>query len=247
MPTPSGMPPVVVPPFVPGTTQENDQVVMGLTLPNGDHLDLLYGPDLDLAAMGAQPDLTVVRPGTTERIPLSFVHDPTPGSEYLAEGPIDTYAGPDGTDFEVWRPGSLIDKDAVLALPTEHWTVLAPLDPELDAGLYAASLRPVETQDGYVVIETLPPLGLAVGYGEAGGPQVGIGDLDPRPDAVLTANDGLTFIQVAPAEQCSRQVSPSDGYALLCLVGGTFLASVQGPPAFVLTVAQELEARAFER
>ena len=105
----------------------------------------------------------------------------------------------------------------------------------------------METQDGYVVIETLPPLELAVGYGEAGGPQVGIGDLDPRPDAVLTANDGLTFIQVAPAEQCSRQVSPSDGYALLCLAGGTFLASVQGPPAFVIAVAQELEARAFER
>jgi hypothetical protein len=102
-PTPvaSGTPQVAVPPFVPATTEEDGQTVMGITLPNGDHLDLLYGPDLDLAAMGAQPDLTVVRPGTTERIPLFFVHDPAPGSEYLADGPIETHAGPGGTEAEV--------------------------------------------------------------------------------------------------------------------------------------------------
>lgn len=99
-----------------------------------------------------------------------------------------------------------------------------------------------ETGDGFVVVETKPPLELSHDFGEGGGVMLALGDGDPAP-ARVTSLDPL--IELAP-EDCEADDTKIDGvggstsHGSRCL-GGRIYVGVYGKREFIEAVLSGLE------
>jgi hypothetical protein len=131
------------------------------------------------------------------------------------------------------------------------WTVLVPADGLRRADEVAASLHAVETSDGFVAITAEPPLGLSGESGEGRGPQLTMGDADPR-EGALRPDTRFRVVILWPlsgachAEGGLSNVGGATVYSSKCLGGdGTIslFASIYGDRDFVTAVASGLEAR----
>lgn len=228
-PSPSGSPgqqpsPEAGRPFVPTASVQGDQTVMDLTFPDGTVATISYPAALDLAGMGVQPDVDLTWEGRwVGAIVFSYKGAET---QLLAGAKPSVIHQRDGQAIEEWnaqpqggrhqRTGRWL----VFRLPA--WTVHVPLNARTEAREVIAHVHPSETPDGFVAVDVDGPAGLPEGYGEAGGPQLSLGDSHPLPDYVDPSSDGL-HIDLAPTE-CGRFTQEVHGsYASTCLDGTFFV------------------------
>jgi hypothetical protein len=238
--------------FVPPVRRDGGRVVMPLVFPDGSTAELVYAPELKLAALGIQPDVSFLRRDQpAPRFPLTFWFG-QPGAElFEGEQPVERYPTLGGGQAELWRARatsvSQPRQGYWLAFRLASWTVLAPASTPAMAAEVAGGLDARETGDGYVVMEVRDPYALSREGGEGGGPQLAIGDGSPRPEAV-NAGTPFRLITLRPSRACRREgISPSGQYASTCLgttaAGGAVFAGIDGDRSFVKDVVAGLEAR----
>jgi hypothetical protein len=238
--------------FKPPVRRDGGRWVMPLTFPDGSAAELVYPPDLDLAAMGVQPDLSFRWPNQTgTRFPLTFWFGQPDAGLFEGDQPVARYTTPRGGQAELWRAraGSVSTSTQRywLAFQRTSWTVLAPVATPAMAAEIARGLDARETGDGYVVMEAVHPLALAREPGEGGGPQLAVGDRNPRPREV-DAGTRFRLITLRPSRSCRpAAISPSGQSAAACLgtagAGGSVFAGIDGDRPFVEAVLAGLEAR----
>lgn len=211
-------------PFVPSVSVQGDQAVVALTFPDGSVATISYPAALDLSGMGMQPDVDFAWDGRWVGA-FVFAHGPPEERLLAGAGPV-TVHRISGQAIEEWnaqpqdgrhqRTGRWL----VFLLPA--WTVHVPLNSRTVAEEVIDHVHPYETVDGFVAVTVDAPAGLPEGYGEAGGPQLSLGDSDPLPDYVRPSADGL-HIDVAPAD-CRGYTQQVEGsYGSTCLDGVFFV------------------------
>jgi hypothetical protein len=219
--SPSGGPSLAGPtPLMPTPQEVGDETRLALTFPDGSEAVVAYPSELDLSAMGVQPDVDFAWKGAWVGA-IVFVHGgPEPR---LLDGadPLEVHQRHDEA-IEEWtarrRGGRHQRTDRWLVFRLPSWTVHVPLNARTDSPEVIDRVRPYQTGGGFVAIKATEPAALAEGYGEAGGPKVAFGDRDPLPDFVRSGPDGL-LVDVAPSNcdafQPSVQVHGSYGSACL--------------------------------
>lgn len=161
--------------FVPETYQEVGMVVMPVTFPDGTTAELVYRPELDLAALRVQPYSSGYGPGFGRDFlvydrPLGDVVGAYEAAELLAE-----YDDGHGGTVGFWR---LPPDGLYLAFQFGSWTVLvydygeerAQMSDE-DRALWATNFHGRDAVDGFLLLEAEPPLTLAKA-GEHAGPEL---------------------------------------------------------------------------
>jgi hypothetical protein len=217
--SPAGSPAATVP-MIPTVHEANGESRLTLTFPDGSSTVLSSPADLDLAEMGIQPDVDLAWKGHWVGAIVFSYGGPERGILAGTE-PVEVHQR-DGEAIEEWearaREGRHQATDAWLVYELASWTVHVPLSDHADQEEVLDSVRPLQTKDGFVIVEVDGSADLAEGYGEAGGPQLAFGDLDPLPDFVRPNEDGL-LINVAPSE--CRGFHPTvqleGSYASACL------------------------------
>jgi hypothetical protein len=187
--------------FVPRTEQRGRRTLMPLTFPDGTSIVLSYPEWLRLAELGVQPDVSYLRR-----------EDPPPRFPLVFYyGDVSERAGP-----VVAEPGS--------------WFITAPgRDREVE--LLRSTLRARETADGLVALDPLPPLALAREFGEGGGPQLALGDLDPDPQRVSSL-DPMIVLRPSDCGLPGPEISNSHGAKCL----GDVYVGVYGDRPFIEAV-----------
>ncbi|MGH3032069.1 MAG: hypothetical protein ACRDNE_15160 [Gaiellaceae bacterium] len=190
--------------FVPPTEQRGARTLMPLTFPDGTRIVLSYPEWLRLAELGVQPD-------------VSYLHRDDPGPRF----PLGFYFGHTPRDA------------GPVVVEVGSWTITAPgRDNELD--VLRKSIRARETADRLVALEALPPLGLAREFGEGGGTQLALGDLNPDPEH--TSLDPL--ILLAPSDCGLPKPEIGGGHGAMCL--GDVYVGVYGDRHLIESVLEGL-------
>jgi hypothetical protein len=213
-------------PLMPTPEEVGDQPRLALTFPDGSEGVVSYPSELDLSAMGVQPDVDFAWKGAWVGA-IVFVHrGPEPR---LLDGavPLEVHQRPDGA-IEEWtakpRGGRHQRSDRWLVFRLPSWTVHVPLNARTDSAEVIDRVRPYQTGGGFVAIKVSGPAALAEWYGEAGGPKLAFGDGDPLPDLVRPGPDGL-LVDLAPSDCGAFQAPPQvhGPYGSACLAGELFV------------------------
>jgi hypothetical protein len=199
---------------------------MPLVFPDGTRATIMYPPQVDLAGMGVQPDVTLIWGGRWIG-PIVFAYGDPQRSLLAGQSPSAVH-DVRGQRVEEWDGRA--DQDIgygwhrwlVFRLP--RWTVHVPMDHLMETSDVLDAVVPGTTDEGFVIVEVSGPGALAEGYGEAGGPQLSFGDLHPLPDYVRTSDGGI-LIDVAPSEcgDFEPTVQIHGDYASACLGGSLFV------------------------
>jgi hypothetical protein len=223
--SPNGSPAPTVP-MMPSPDTVGGEARLTVTFPDGTTARLSYPAHFELAQMGIQPDVDLAWSGRWVGA-IVFSHGGPEPRILAGPDPVMTHER-DGVLIEEWevqrRGGRHQDTGAWLVYELASWTVHVPVSARDDPVDILDRIRPHETDDGFAVVDVAEPGELAQGYGEAGGPQLAFGDLDPLPDFVRTNDDGL-LINIAPSE-CGgfRPRIQLDGeYASACLLDRLFV------------------------
>jgi hypothetical protein len=154
---------------------------MPVTFPDGSTAELLYAPELDLAAMGVRP----YHGGCNGDLNFFYRHDPR-DTWYGGEGPVGSYAGAEVSEVTRWK-GLRGTADYYLRFRFKDWTVLKYDRPvvltEEQRAACARALRGRQTADGFLVLSMPTPPGSVTGLAEkndpaGAGPKLMVGDLD---------------------------------------------------------------------
>jgi hypothetical protein len=234
-------------PFIPHTRREGNRVVMPISLPDGTSVEVLYPPGLDLAGMGAQPDVSYLWiEDPSARFPLVLIHGLADASYFAGTAPVRISRTPGGHAAELWVSsdsssiGYLQTHWVVLHLPS--WTILAAVFRPHEGAEVARALDAHQTKTGFPVVEARPPVELSAEPGEGGGSTLTLGDADPSPSQV-DADEQFRVVMLWMAScQIGGELSPSHKYASRCLRGSLY-ASIYGDPSFVESAYAGLEAR----
>jgi hypothetical protein len=160
--------------FTPATHKERGKVVMQVTFPNGSTAEIVYPPDTDIAAMGAQPYSSGQLSDCCAR-DFFVLFGGVPKGELVGEAPLKIYRGVDGSPVEYWRSGSSghdLKSDRWLIFNFHPWYVLV-WDEEgsmtdQDLAGWARGLAAAQTRDGLVRLTASEPLQLAKAGAHAG-------------------------------------------------------------------------------
>jgi hypothetical protein len=221
-------------PFVPTTETTGDTTRMPLIFPDGTKATLVYPMELGLAELGVQPDVSYVwKEYPPPRYPIVFLHDRDASIASFVEGTEPVGHVNSYVSIEIWAArGNDTDRRFWLRFSLPSWTVLVSVrDASSSSDEVAASLDIRETGSGFPVVEASGPLALAEGFGEAEGPQLGIGDGSADPSR--TSLDPLILLSPEGCGLGDDEISPSGEYASLCLGGGAVFGSMYGDPSFI--------------
>lgn len=141
--------------------------------------------------------------------------------------------------------------DYALLFAAPGWDVVAIVPSRKVAPLAARHLHLSVTKEGWPSIFARGPLEMSVGFGEAGGPSVEVGDRDPT-DAVDAP--GFRYIKMGPTRRCTPRktdIGRNGRYASKCLrfpgVASGIFMSIHGPTQFVRAVYRGVELTEGER
>ena len=209
-------------PFVPTARIQGGDAVLSVVFPDGAEAELRYPSDVDLAGMGIQPAVSLVWMNRYVW-PINFSYGGR-DDRILGAPTGESYDAANGVRLELWTAD---DSGPRLAVPPPThwlvaslplWTVHVPVPRDVDPGDLAPTLALGEAEYGFPVIETSAPADLPEGYGEARGPQLSFGDLEPL-DSVRPGEDGL-LVDVAPSRCRGSERTVSGDHGSACLAEG---------------------------
>jgi len=196
--------------FTPATHKERGKVIMPVTFPDGSTAEIVYLPDTDIAAMGAQPYSSGQLSDCCGR-DFFVLFGGVPKGELAGEAPLKIYRGADGSAVEYWRMGASghdPETERWLIFNFHPWYVLvwdekgSMTDQNLAS--WARGLAGAEARDGSLRLTADQPLQLAKA-GEHAGPEllfsdrrqmvsffVGDCERDPKEDGKVVALGGKT-------------------------------------------------------
>jgi hypothetical protein len=229
-------------PFIPPSAErDGDLIRLPVVFPDGSRATLVYPIELELAALGVQPDLSYVWDGY---FPIVFIHDPNASIAAFVEGsePVATI----NSSIEIWAArGNDVDRRSWLRVSLPSWTVLVASTSVAAAHGVADYLRIRQSDDGFPVVDVVGPIELAEGFGEAGGAQLAFGDGSAEPDTVSQLD---ALILLSP-DGCTSATNGawSGGYGSTCLGEGSVFASIYGDREFVTGVIEGLRVEDFRQ
>jgi hypothetical protein len=235
-------------PFVPATETTGDTVQMPLVFPDGTRATLVYAAELRLAELGIQPDVSYVwREDPAPRFPIVFLHDRDAFIARFVEGATPVATINSYRRIEIWAArGNDVERRFWLRYHLPSWTVLVSVqDAVASATDVAAALELRETGSGFPLVQASGPIALAEGFGEAEGPQLGIGD--GAADPSRTSLDPLILLSPGGCGVVDEEISPSGEYASLCLGGGRVFVSIYGDAQFVRSAFETTGLEGFLR
>jgi hypothetical protein len=196
--------------FTPATHKERGKVILSVTFPDGSTAEIVYPPDSDIAAMGAQPYSSGQLSDCCAR-DFFVLFGGVPKGELAGEAPLKSYRGADGSPVEYWRDGASghdPKSDRWLIFNFHPWYVLvwdergSMTDQNLAS--WARGLGGAQTRDGFLRLIADQPLHIATN-GEHAGPELlfsdrrqmvsfFVGDCkpDPKDDGKVVALGGRT-------------------------------------------------------
>jgi hypothetical protein len=236
------------PAFLPPSEVVGDETRMPVVFPEGSRATLVFPSELGLEELSVQPDISYVyveQPGA--HFPVLFIHDPVATIRTYVDGPepITTLAG----GAEIWAMSDEWElhrnqlQGVWIRLRLDSWTVLVASTTVEQAVSVTDDLLVRETGSGFPVVEAGGPLGLAEGFGEAGGAVLTLGDTIADPDAVPDL-DGTVFLS---PDGCTEVANSgfSGGYGSSCLGDGNVFASIYGGREFGQAVIAGLRVEDF--
>jgi hypothetical protein len=184
--------------FYPPSRFEGDQVVMPLTFVDGSRAEAVAPRDLGIQDMTAQMFTAAGLGGVDRTIGFAYGN----GSAFMHEGPLETYEGTDGSEVELWEPGTEMPAGCpYLVYRFGEWFVgVRTCQDELsdsEKRVWARSLSGLVTDEGWLVLSSLEPLVLQKTGGHEG-PEIilGMGRAD--------------WIELEPG-RCNQNALPDEG------------------------------------
>jgi hypothetical protein len=172
--------------FYPGTYSEGQWVVMPVSFPGGTRAELLFGEDLRPQDLGVSA-VTSGGLGGVDRDVYLLYGD---GSGIMGSGPLRAYEGYGGGTVEVWDPPDESVPCPNLVYRFGAWFVEVRTCQddlsEVEEATWARSLIGQENDDGFLVLQALPPLQLTPTGGHSG------------PQLWLQGESSFPFITVIP-------------------------------------------------
>jgi hypothetical protein len=240
--------PSTTPPrFDPPTHPEGDRIVVPLTFPDGTTAEILFGPEVDAATLGIAG--SHVRAGWDAPREsaggcgweLVASYGDSLGSFYRGNSPIAVYRG-SSTKVELWR--GVDDNRFALAYRSGQWTVTLPCNEPLEGNTeaherWARSLILRTTPEGFLVLDSIPPLdlGLSAGY-ERPGLEFGTDEwfqLRPGPCNAPAAQD----VELVEGVRVAR----FPGGASWCIQKASMSVTAYGGMAFIDELVRGLDVR----
>jgi sugar lactone lactonase YvrE len=183
--------------FHPVTYTEGDRVIMPLTFVDGSTAEVVFPETLGLQGMRAQAFTAGGLRGVDRTI--NFLYGDASAFRYSA--PIETYEGHDGKPVEVWEPAPRTYLCANLVYSFGDWFVgVRTCQDELsesEKAEWARTLIGRQTEDGFLVLDAVPPLVLQRTGGHEG------------PELILTRGN-THFIEFEPG-RCDPDDIPDEG------------------------------------
>ena len=244
----STQPSTTPPTFVPPSYLEGDRTVVPVTFPDGTTAELLFSSEVGAATFGVAG--SHVRAGwaapreSAGGCGWEFVvsyGDPH-GSLYRGKEPIAAYGGASSHPVELWQ--GVNDNRFALVYRSDRWTVTLPCEEPIEGNAdahqeWARSLILRETPEGFLVLDSVPPLtlGLSAGY-ERPGLEFGGHEwfqLRPGPCQPLTAQ-GVEIVN-------GVRVATFPGGASWCLPEASMSVTAYGGAAFIDELVRGLDVR----
>ncbi len=140
--------------FSPSTYPEDGSLVMPLEFVDGTTSELIFSPELGLDRLV----LSVFTAGGLGTIDRSIYISYGDGSNFMSEGPFETFEGHDGDKVEVWEGAEDAYPGRNLVFRFGNWFVAAPIenDPKLDDGAmtqWARYLIGHQSPAGFLILE----------------------------------------------------------------------------------------------
>jgi hypothetical protein len=186
--------------FYPTLHREGELVVMPITFVDGGSAEILFRPDLRPDELGTYGEIA----GGLGEVERSIYFRYGDGSLFKGSGPLESYEGSGGAKAEVWEPppdSPFLGPNLVFRFG--NWFVgVRTFQDELsnnEKAEWAQRLIGRETQNGFLVLDAIPPLTIA-GTGDHDGTQVW---LQGREEG------GWPFITLTPLE-CDPNEPPSN-------------------------------------
>lgn len=170
--------------FIPSTHEEEGRAVLPVTFPDGSTAELTYPPRLDLAGMGVRP-YWVGCGGD-----FGFFHYDPYRTVYEGK-PLQKWTGTDGRTVGLWRGVKGDGPRDHLIFHFGPWTVEkfeyrgSAASSQEDLTACAEGLRGRVTQDGWIVLDGPPAIGLPRKTYGPGGAELQFGGLSPRRRFIL--------------------------------------------------------------
>ena len=228
-------------PFVPQTEIVGDETRMPVMFPDGTRTMLVYPTELDLAALGVQPNVSYLwTDDPPPRYPIVFLHDPNAS--------IDHYVDPDEGSrlintseggIQVYPArGNDVQRRFWIRYELPSWTVLVSVRDALTSAIaVAGGLQIEEHATGFPVVTASGPIALSRESGEGEGPLLHIGSVGET--AVLLWLERCDWVSGVD------EVLKSGAYGSACLADGRITATIYGTSTDVEAIVSGLRAEDF--
>jgi hypothetical protein len=208
--------------FYPSTYREGDRIVMPVTFVDGTTAEVLFRDDLRPHELGTYGEIAA----GLRRADRSIYFRYGSVSEFKGSGPLASYEGRSGATVEEWAPPPRTFGCPNLVFRFGDWfvgvrTCQDELSPEEKAE-WARLLVGRQTQDGFLLLEAIPPLTIAQA-GEHEGPQFWLQGPE-RGSPFITLTPGPCRAPDEPAATEEIRVMPDGQRASFARIGKIWYA-----------------------
>lgn len=208
--------------FYPSTYREGDRVVMPVTLVDGTTTEVLFREELKPHELATYGEIA----GGLGRVDRSIYFHYGNASAFKGSGPLALYEGRGGAPVEEWEPPPDTFACPNLVFRFGDWFIgVRTCQDELSSeekAEWARRLVGHQTEDGFLVLEAIPPLMIAQA-GEHEGPQLWLQGPD-RGSPFITLTPGPCAGPDEPAANQEIRVMPDGQRVSFARIGKTWYA-----------------------
>jgi streptogramin lyase len=234
--------------FVPPTRLEGEVVVMPVTLPDGRTVEIVYPPQLDLGSLALRAVSFAEPTQAPECAAILYAYYGTDRFFHDEGTPEATYPSATGEPVELWDPPANVYPQAWLVFSFDSWRVGVPVQfsctDEDVLATWARSVTGRETPDGFLVLETMPP----VRTYEPGDPDApGLIFEDDRFQVQVFSTACTPFDDGLVQRIGGKDVVRTNGLAQWCLSEESILVRIEGEDALIDPLIRDIGIRSVSR